>query len=69
MSKSTQNTGKPWKQQMVRDLVKLANGNTPTRVIGLKLQRTEDAIRARAALLKISLKPTNQAPYNRLKKK
>lgn len=65
MSKSTRNTGKPWTPQQVSDLRQLAHGNTPTRVIGLKLGRTEDAVRAKASDKGISLKPTNQSPYNR----
>lgn len=65
-SKSTKNTGKPW-QQMSELLRKLAQGNTPTRVISLKLGRTEDAGPAKASEKGISLEPTNQAPYNRRK--
>jgi hypothetical protein len=43
----------------------LAKGNTPTRVIGLKMGRTEGAIQSKATDLGVSLKPTNQSPYNR----
>lgn len=68
MSKSNRNSGKAWKPQEVKDLRSLASGNTPTRVIGLKLGRTPDAIYAKASEKNISLKPTNQAPYNRRKK-
>jgi hypothetical protein len=67
MSKSTRNSGKPWSPADVKDLQGLARGNTPTRVIGLKLGRTEDAVRSRAAEEGISLKPNNQSPYNRRK--
>ena len=42
--------------------------NTPTRVIGLKLGRTPEAIYTKASQEDISLKPTNQSPYNRSKK-
>jgi hypothetical protein len=45
----------------------LAKQNTPTRVIGLKLGRTEGAVRTKASEAGISLKPTNQSPYNRSK--
>jgi hypothetical protein len=45
----------------------LADQNTPTRVIGLKLGRTEDSVQAKASEESISLKPTNQSPYNRKK--
>ena len=63
MADYTRNTGKPWTAEDDRVLRELAKGNTPTRVIGLKLGRTEDAIYARAAQLGITLKPTNQSPY------
>lgn len=46
-------------------LRKLIHENTPTRVIALKMGRTESAIYARASQLGLSLKPTNQSPYNR----
>ncbi len=62
------NHGKSWKSSEISALKKLAKENTPTRVIGLKLQRTEDSIRAKASEEEISLKPTNQSPYNRKKK-
>jgi hypothetical protein len=65
MSKSTRNSGNRWTPAEVKQLDKLAAQNTPTRVIGLKLGRTEDAIRAKASEEDISLKPTNQSPYNR----
>lgn len=68
MGVSTRNTGKPWTGSQESQLRDLANRNTPTRVIGLKEGRTEAAVRAKAGELGISLKPTNQAPYNRLKK-
>jgi hypothetical protein len=68
MGESTRNTGTPWTSSHETQLRDLANRNTPTGVIALKLGRTEDAIRAKAGELGISLKPTNQAPYNRVKK-
>jgi hypothetical protein len=68
MSKSTRNTGKPWTPADVKQLEKLADQNTPTRVIGLKLGRTPAAVQQKASQEDISLKPTNQAPYNRQKK-
>ncbi len=67
-AKTPKNHGKSWELREVRELRKLADGNTPTRVIGLKLGRTEDAVRSKAADKSISLKPTNQRPYNRRKK-
>jgi hypothetical protein len=67
MTKLTRNTGKPWSPSEVKQLKDLAGGNTPTRVIGLKLGRTEDAVRNKASENGISLKPTNQSPYSRRK--
>ena len=65
MAKYTRNTGKQWTNQEVSQLKALARQNTPTRVIGLKLGRTEVAVRAKASAQDISLKPTNQSPYTR----
>lgn len=67
MSKSTRNTGNKWTCSDESSLKSLANKNTPTRVIGLKLGRTPGAVQSKASELKISLKPTNQSPYNRKK--
>jgi len=61
----TRNTGKSWTSKDVSSLKQMANQNTPTRVAGFKLGRTEDAIRTEASKLGLSLKPTNQSPYNR----
>jgi len=63
MPKYTRNTGKPWTPAEVKELRQLAKGDTPTRVIGLKLGRTEAAIYGKASEEGISLKPTNQSPY------
>ena len=67
MSKSTRNTGKHWTASDVTQLRQLANQNTPTRVIGLKLGRTPAAVQNKASEKGISLKPTNQSPYGRKK--
>jgi hypothetical protein len=61
----TRNTGKSWQSKDVSQLKQMIRQNTPTRVAGLKLGRTEDAIRSEAGKLGLSLKPTNQSPYNR----
>lgn len=63
MSKSTRNSGKEWTRAEVTELRQLAKKNTPTRVIGFKLGRTENAVRTKASDEDISLKPTNQSPY------
>ena len=65
MPKYTRNTGKEWTKADVRQLKELAKENTPTRVIGLKLGRTEGSVRTKAANEKVSLKPLNRSPYNR----
>ncbi|WP_462402286.1 hypothetical protein [Pseudomonas sp. Marseille-QA0332] len=67
MAKQPTNGGKEWTVAQIAELRKLAAGNTPTRVIGLKLGRSEASIYSKAAELGISLKPTNQSPYNRQK--
>lgn len=46
----------------------LAAKNTPTRVIGLKLGRSESAVYSKASEKSISLKPTNQSPYGTKKR-
>jgi len=67
MAKTPANNGKEWTRQDVRELKQLARENTPTRVIGLKMGRTPDAIQTEASREGISLKPTNQSPFNRRK--
>lgn len=67
MPKYIRNAGKPWTTEEVSSLRKLAREDTPTRVIGLKLGRPEAGVRAKASENRISLKPTNQSPYNRRK--
>lgn len=64
---SPKNSGKPWSPTQVQQLKALAAGNTPTRVIGLKTGRTPAAVQSKASSEGISLKPTNQSPYNRKK--
>ncbi len=68
MAKLPKNSGKPWTADDVKELKALAKGNTPTRVIGLKMGRSEGAIQSRAFQEDVSLKPTNQAPYGTKKK-
>ena len=63
MSKSNRNSGKPWTPSQVKQLKTLAQGNTPTRVIGLKLGRTPAAVYKKASDENISLNPPNQSPY------
>lgn len=65
MPKKPNNNNKTWTSGDVDRLQQLAQHNTPTRIIGLKMDRTEASIRSKAADQNISLKPTNQSPYNR----
>ena len=61
------NAGKHWTSDDIARLRQLARENTPTRVMGLKLDRTAEAVRGKANDIGLSLKPTNQRPYNRRK--
>jgi DNA-binding NarL/FixJ family response regulator len=49
-------------------LKKLGDGNTPTRLIALKLGRSEGSVQNKASQIQLSLKPVNQSPYNRRQK-
>ena len=68
MAKPPKNHGKPWTAAQDRQLRNLARQNTPTRVIGLKMQRTSDSVRSRASDKGVSLKPMNQSPYGTRKR-
>lgn len=63
MANIPKNHGRAWKPADDRQLLQLAKENTPTRVIGLKMGRTEDAVRTHASVQGVSLRPTNQNPY------
>jgi hypothetical protein len=65
VSKSNRNSGKPWSPADQRALRDLARQNTPTRVIGLKLGRTPDAVQSQASREGVFLKPPNPSPHNR----
>jgi len=69
MAKTPPNSGKPWTPADNAKLTQLANGNTPTGLIAYHLGRSEDAIYSHANDINVSLKPTNQSPYNRQDKK
>ncbi|MDX9739268.1 MAG: hypothetical protein RBT33_02810 [Candidatus Dojkabacteria bacterium] len=68
MAKEPKNNHKEWTSKDISTLKSLAKENTPTRVIALKIERTPAAVHTKASDLGISLKPTNQSPYNRRKK-
>lgn len=61
------NAGKYWTRDDIAILRQLARESTPTRVMALKLGRTAEAVYEKANEIGLSLKPTNQSPYNRRK--
>jgi hypothetical protein len=65
MAKTPPNNGKPWAPGDVRQLKKEIRENTPTRVMGLHLGRTPDAVQKKANDLGLSTKPTNQRPHGK----
>ena len=69
MAKERINSGKPWTPAEVNQLKDLANQNTPTRIVALKLGRTTLAVGRRAAAEGVSLKAVGHRPYNRQSKK
>lgn len=62
MSYSTRNTGKQWTNNEKSQLRQLAMENTPTRVIGLKLGRTPEAVYSQASKQGTSLGPDQPVP-------
>jgi hypothetical protein len=62
-TKSTRNSGEEWSEAEVQQLRELADGNTPTGVMSIKLGRSEDAIRSKAQAEGVSLAPANRPPY------
>lgn len=68
MAKAPKNQGKPWTPASNAQLRKLVKGNTPTGLIAHKLGRSEASVYSHASQKGVSLKPTNQSPYNRRKK-
>jgi len=68
VKKYIRNTGKQWSSVEYSKLKELVQKNTPTRVIGLIMGRPVGGVQSKASELGVSLKPTNQSPYNRRKK-
>jgi hypothetical protein len=52
----------PWTKDDLKMLKTLVKQNTPTRLIALKLKRTEGSVRNKAFQEGISLRPTNRSP-------
>jgi hypothetical protein len=63
--KQPKNHGKSWSPEEVLVLRQLVKENTSGPAIGLRLGRTEDAIYAKAAEEKISLRPTRRRHFIR----
>jgi hypothetical protein len=63
--KTPANHRKPWTPTDDAALRKLVKQNTPTGLIAHQLGRTEETVYSHASDIDVSLKPTNQSPYNR----
>ena len=61
MTKGTRNIGKTWTKEDLSQLRELAKENTPIRIIGIKLGRSPNGVRAKASEKGISLRRTNQS--------
>jgi hypothetical protein len=68
MSKTPANSHKHWRPTEVTQLKREIKQNTPTRVMGIHLDRSPEAVQAKANALGLSTKPTNQRPYGTQKK-
>lgn len=68
MPRTPANSGKRWSKSDVQQLKREIKENTPTRVLGLHLERSPEAVQAKANELGLSTKPTNQSPYGKRKK-
>jgi hypothetical protein len=62
MPKTPAKHGQEWKPADDKQLKQLIRENTPTRVMGLKLERTPGAVQQHANDLGLSTKPVNQRP-------
>jgi hypothetical protein len=63
MAKTPPNSGKQWTPADIKQLKQEIKQNTPTRLMGLHLGRSPEAIQQKANDLDLSTKPTNQRPY------
>ena len=61
---ANENDGRVWSPADQKELKQLANGNTPTGIIVMKLGRTEGAVRSKAQSLGVSLNPLIRSPYS-----
>lgn len=51
-----------WSKEDIKQLKTLIKENTPTRLIALKLKRSEISVRGKAQREGLSLRPTNRSP-------
>jgi hypothetical protein len=65
MAKQPARHGQQWTTGDDQLLKKLIRENTPTRVMGLKLERTPEAVQQHANEIGLSTKPVNQRPNKR----
>ncbi len=65
MAKTPPKHRQPWTKGDDQLLKKLVRGNTPTRVMGIKLERTPAAVQQHANDIGLSTKPVNQRPNKR----
>lgn len=68
MAKKPARSNERWTTNEVQQLKREIKQNTPTRVIGLKHDRTPGAVQSKANDLGLSTKPTNQRPYGSKKR-
>lgn len=68
MAKTPAKHRQPWTGANDKQLKQLIRENTPTRVMGLKLQRSPAAVQQHASDLGLSTKPVNQRPSKGKKK-
>lgn len=68
MAKTPRNSGKAWTPAEVQQLKREIKENTPSRVMGLRHERTPSAVQSKANELGLSTKPVNQRPYGTKKK-
>ena len=52
----------PWSQDDLKQLKTLIKENTPTRLIAMKLKRSEISVRGKVQRDGLSLRPTNRSP-------
>jgi hypothetical protein len=68
MPKTPKRHRQSWTAADGKLLRQLERENTPTRAMGIKLERTPEAVQSRASQLGVSLKPVNQSRDNLRKK-